>query len=140
MSLMEAPLGQGEWILLVEDDPSVRAVASRVLRYSGYYVFEAETVSEALDIFRREGGEFQLILSDLMLPDGRGLDLLEAFRRGAPNLPMLLSTGSQCDDEFRQEVRNKGFHFLPKPYRMPDLLRTVRTAIDAAPVAALLST
>ncbi len=121
--------GQGERILVVEDEGAVRELAVKVLRQSGYEVLEAGTVAEALSVFEEQEGHFDLIFSDVILPDHTGIRLAEMLLEMKPDLPFLLSSGHADDRSRYATIRGKGLAFLRKPYSLPDLLRTVRQIV-----------
>jgi len=122
--------GNGERILLVEDERDVRAFASRALSRSNYVVLEAGRMAEALAIFAREKGEFDLVFSDVVLPDGSGLHLVDELLSRKPTLKVLLSSGYTDDKSRWAIIREKGFPFLQKPYSLIDLLRVVQAVIQ----------
>ena len=123
--------GGGERILVVEDEDTVRDFAVRALKRSGYVVFAAANVSEALRVFNEQNREFDLVFSDVVLPDGSGVQLIQEIMDEKPDLPILLSSG-HADDKSRWEtIRDRGLPFIPKPYSLPELLRTVRETIRA---------
>lgn len=121
-----APAGEGERILLVEDEDVVREFAVRALRERGYSVHEARTAEEALDTFRRAGGDFNLIFSDVVLPGKSGVQLVDELLANTPEMPVLLSSGYADRKSQWPAIQDRGFKFLQKPYSMNDLLRTVR--------------
>ena len=121
--------GGGQRILLVEDEAVVREFASRALRQSGYTVFEAKAADEALELFEKERGRFELIFSDVVLPDKSGLRLVDDLLERAPDLRILLSSGYTDQKSQWPAIQEKGFRFLQKPYTLPDLLSTIREMI-----------
>jgi CheY-like chemotaxis protein len=135
--LKERPLlhglgGKGERILLVEDEESVREFVAGVLTNNGYVVFGAASVEEALSVFEREGGNFHLIFSDVVLPDKNGLELVDHLLHLKPELHVLLSSGYTDDKSQWPAIHERGFMFLQKPYAVVDLLRMVREALELA--------
>src|SRR5438270_238813 len=82
-----------ETILLVEDEDSVREVASRILRRHGYTVIEASNGSEALREFGERGREFDLIITDIVMPEMGGLELAQRVREWAPAARILFTSG-----------------------------------------------
>ena len=123
--------GGGERILVVEDEQAVRDFAAKVLRKSGYVVFEAGTVTDALGVLEAEGGRFDLVFSDVVLPDESGVDLAERLAMTDPSLPVLLSSGHTDERSQWRAIRDRGIPFLEKPYSLPDLLRAVRKNMHA---------
>ena len=122
--------GNGERILLVEDEEGVRGFALEVLRGSGYSVAEASNVQEALEIFEREKGDFHLILSDVVLPDKSGLYLVDRLLSYKPDLRVLLSSGYTDQKSRWQLIQERDFRFLQKPYALADLLQAVKEVME----------
>ncbi|MDZ7261146.1 MAG: PAS domain S-box protein, partial [candidate division KSB1 bacterium] len=122
--------GRGERILLVEDEPVVREFTTRVLNENGYQVFEATSAQKAWDIFQQEKENFDLVFSDVVLPDKNGLQLVEQLLSRNPRLRVLLSSGYTDHKSQWPLIRERGFHFLQKPYLLTELLRAVREVID----------
>lgn len=121
--------GEGERILLVEDDKGVRFIAARTLRESGYVVFEAETARAARDIFERDDGDFKLILSDVVLPDQTGIDLVDELTSRNPDIPIMLCSGYLDDKSHISRINESGYSFLQKPYLPGELLEAVRQVL-----------
>ncbi len=121
--------GCGERILVVEDEPGVRELARRVLDQNGYVVFEAASATEALAIFEREGGNFHLVFSDVVLPDKTGLQLVDQLLARKPEQRVLLASGYTERKAQLSVIRERGLRFLPKPYTPDDLLQAVEEAM-----------
>ncbi|MGE0813548.1 MAG: ATP-binding protein [Vicinamibacterales bacterium] len=83
----------GASILLVEDDPEVRGLFTRFLESAGYTVHEAADGGLALDAFERHGGAFDLVISDVLMPNISGLALMRAIRLRRPDVKVLLVSG-----------------------------------------------
>lgn len=124
------PMGNGEGILLAEDDPAARTSTARILREGGYLVFEAAGVAEALDVFEREAPAIDLLLSDMVLPDGTGLQLVDQLLLRDEELRVLVSSGYADSRSQWGVVSERALPFVRKPYTLPELLRAVREAID----------
>ncbi len=114
---------QGEKILLVEDDPEVLSLTKKVLKRNGYLVYPCKTVSEALGIFEQENGNFDLVLCDVILPDGKGPDLVMRLKEIRPLMGALL-VGSYADGQV-DLLEPKEIPFMSKPYTFEDLLKQV---------------
>ncbi len=121
----KATRGAGQRILLVEDEEAVRELASRALTENGYTVFEAGAYEEALELFEREGGDFDLVFSDVVLPDKSGIRLIDDLLSRRPDLQVLVSSGYTDQKSQWPVIQEKGFRFLQKPYSLVDLLGTV---------------
>jgi signal transduction histidine kinase/CheY-like chemotaxis protein len=127
--VMKKLKGKGEKILVIEDEQNVRNFTERALNKAGYYVFLCETLEEARNVFKQENGKFHLVFSDVVLPDGNGINLVDEFIRQKPDLRILLSSG-YADKKSRWDIiRKRGFRFLQKPYALADLLQTIREII-----------
>jgi two-component system cell cycle sensor histidine kinase/response regulator CckA len=121
--------GSGERILLVEDEEFVREFAVTTLAEQGYEVVEAESAEQALELFRREEGKFELLFTDVVLPGRTGVQLAEELVSLKPDLAVLLTSAYIDEKAGWHIIRDKGFPFLKKPYRMALLLSTIRTVL-----------
>jgi CheY-like chemotaxis protein len=112
---------QGSRVLLAEDNEEVAAVVTTMLAELGCRVTHAVRAEAALDAFS-EGGTFDLVLSDIVMPGSmNGLDLARELRRRAPDLPVVLMTGySDASAEAADE-----FPLFRKPFAMSDLVRMI---------------
>jgi PAS domain S-box-containing protein len=119
----------GERILLVEDEEGVREFIFRILAKNGYQVFKAETAGEALDIFNREKGNFDLIFSDIVLPDKNGVQMMLEFLSMKPGLNVIFSSGYADEKSQWPVIQEKGFKFIQKPYTTQELLRMIKETI-----------
>ncbi len=122
--------GNGERILIVEDEKHVRELAHKILYKYGYHVFLSETLTEARCVFRRERGNFNLIFSDVVLPDGNGIELVDELLCNDPKLRILLSSGYTDHKSQWPLIQERGFQFLEKPYTLYALLGAVQQAIQ----------
>jgi len=121
--------GNGEKILLVEDEEMVRKYTANVLRQNGYHVFEASNSKEALEVFKAHRGEFDVILSDVVLPDINGLELVKELEKLSKNLKVVFVSG-YSDERSRWElIVRRGYKFLQKPFHLRELLRAIKTLI-----------
>ena len=126
----EARKGRGEWILVVEDEGGVRELAESVLAENGYVVSVASSVKEAIRIFIKERKDFALVFSDIVLPDGNGVELVERLVSAKPELRVLLASGYAEEIANWEALKVKRYHFLQKPYAVSELLRVIRELLD----------
>ncbi|HKT60845.1 MAG TPA: ATP-binding protein [Gemmatimonadales bacterium] len=119
-----------ETILIVEDEPAVRRMASRALRSQGYAVMEAANGAEALDVLARAAGPVDLVLSDLVMPVLNGRELSERLAVERPEIRVLFMSGYTDDDIMRRGLLQPGAPFLQKPFMAADLSRKVREILD----------
>ena len=117
--------GDGKRILLVEDEDRVREFVTNGLNRNGYMVFTAADAKEAETVFKEEHGNFDVLLTDVVLPGKNGLELADQFLSENPELPIILSSG-YTDSKVRWPViQERGYRFLEKPYDLNGLLRIV---------------
>ncbi|MBN1781906.1 response regulator [bacterium] len=130
MERVEHHQGHGRRILLIEDEDNVREFTYRALSQQGYNIITAGTADEAKRVFYRESGAFDLILSDVVLPDENGVDLVLNLTSDYPNVPVLLCSGHTDSKAQWLRIKKHGFPFLKKPFALNDLLKGVHHAVD----------
>jgi CheY-like chemotaxis protein len=119
----------GKTILLVDDEDMIWDVISAMLQELGYQVLLAENGQEAVEIYRRNPGQIDLVLLDMIMPTMSGAEAFFLLKTIDPGVKVLLSSGYVSEDEI-QEVLNAGaVGFLRKPYRMADLARKIRNIL-----------
>jgi PAS domain S-box-containing protein len=124
------PEGRKETILIVEDDPDVRAVAARHLGDMGYHLLEAAGSADALALVASEE-PIHLLFTDVVLPGGMsGRELAEEARRRRPDLRVLLTSGYTPDTIANRGHLDEGVDLLDKPYKRADLARKIRQALE----------
>ena len=122
-----------ETILLVEDEPGVRAMARMVLEECGYAVVDAGTAEEALLVARAYAGIIELLVTDLVLPGQSGRQLFEQLVLERPQTRVLYMSGYTDDVVVRHGVMTAELSFLPKPFTPLLLAQTVREVLDKPP-------
>jgi CheY-like chemotaxis protein len=129
-----SPLVRGgkETILVAEDEPSLRYLASTVLERLGYTVILAEDGLEAVNLFRANQSRIDLVILDLVMPRFSGRDALELMRSIRPDLRALFVTGYNDTDAHVPDVDTliSGANLLQKPYRVDMLGLRVREMLD----------
>ena len=125
-------------VLLVEDEEMVRSVARRVLEQHHIKVVEAENASKALTIFHERPTEFDVVVSDVVMPGMNGPALIELLLLLRPDLKVLYMSGYANDALVNHDVVERGFVFLQKPFSPLELVRKVRelAALAASEAAA----
>lgn len=122
--------GHGEKILLVEDDHDLMSLTRDLLADNNYTVHPCRCASDAESVFK-EKGSFNLLISDLVLPDGRGSDLARLLRQSSPSLAVILVSGYTDDRADLERIKESGLCFQPKPYTAGTLLRKVREVLTS---------
>jgi two-component system, cell cycle sensor histidine kinase and response regulator CckA len=111
----------GKTILLVEDEDALRALAIRILESSGYTVLAAGLPSEAIELATHHGDGFDLLLTDLVMPEMSGAKLAAQLRNARPDLRVIYTSGYVArPDELPEDAA-----FISKPYTRTDLLAAV---------------
>lgn len=121
--------GHGEKILLVEDEEAIRGLALKVLEKNAYKVVGAGNAHEAMALYHEDGGDFQLVFSDVVLPGDDGISLVERILSENPGIGVLL-TSSYSEESDWEKIHKQGYSFLQKPYSSHDLLKAIRRQID----------
>lgn len=121
-----ARLPEDKVILLVEDEPAVRAVVARLLQARGYVVKAAGCGVEALELADTMAGPPALLISDVVMPDMRGPVLVEQLRKRWPGLPALLVSGYSGELTAAGAVEESRCAFLQKPFTGDALAEKVR--------------
>ena len=112
-------------VLVVDDEQQVRRLAEVILQAEGYQVYTAANAAEALALANHLQCGLNLLLTDMIMPETDGHDLILAIRRVCPYTDTLLMSGALLPGDAR--VRNYGI--LPKPFTMNQLLNTVKEAL-----------
>jgi CheY-like chemotaxis protein len=126
-----APARGSETILVIEDDPRVRAVTVRALRAAGHRVLVAGNGAEALGIAEGSPGGLHLVVTDVVMPGMSGRAVVDALRSRRPGLPALFVSGYPQEVIARRGVLDTGIEFLAKPFTPASLVARVRAILDA---------
>jgi len=117
-------------VLLVEDEEAVRSFAVRALESRGYTVLEATTGVEALEVMDKHGGEVDLVVSDVVMPEMDGPTLLQHLRKRKSDVKIIFVSG-YAEDAFKKNLEGEEeFGFLPKPFSLKQLAETVKQTLE----------
>jgi PAS domain S-box-containing protein len=126
-----APNGGHETVLVVEDESSVRTLASRCLKQAGYKVLEAGSGVQALIVWGQHKDHIDLLLTDMVMPEGMtGRELAQRCQADKPTLKVIYSSGYSVEAISGEFKLADGINFLPKPYAPSRLLKVVRDCLD----------
>ena len=119
-------VADGQRVLVVDDEPAIRELVELALRYEGYTVTKAATAKEAQALLT--GVRPSIVVLDIMLPDGNGLELAERLRRQADPVPILFLTAR---DAIADRVRGLkvGDDYLIKPFAVDELIARVEAVL-----------
>jgi two-component system nitrogen regulation response regulator GlnG len=121
-------------ILVADDDRSIRTVLGQALTRSGYQV---RTTGTASTLWRWvEDGEGDLVITDVVMPDENGLDLVPRIRRVRPDLRVVVMSAQSTLNTAVKATQRGAFEYLPKPFDLNELLAVVGRALAAAPAPA----
>ncbi len=124
----EAPVGQGEWVLVVEDEAAARQGLLRILTMLGYRTVAVGTAEEALALPSEPA--FDLLLTDLVLPGMQGGELMQRLTERWTALEAIVMSGYTDDEAIRERIGRGTVRFLQKPFGVTTLAREVRQALD----------
>ena len=124
------PLGK-ETILVVEDDHVLRDVVAGVLDRAGYQVLQAATGQHAIDAWTKQGAGVDLLLTDLIMPEGlTGIELSQRLRRERPDLKVVIMSGHNLDHGLETMPAQEDILYLQKPFAATTLANTIRRCLD----------
>jgi CheY-like chemotaxis protein len=115
-------------ILVIDDEQIVHESVSRILEDEGYVVDAAYRVDQALEKLSKGG--YDLVLTDLMMPDRSGMDAVEAVARDHPDTGVVMFTGYATVDSAVQSMKLGAFDYLPKPFTPDELVEVIGNALD----------
>jgi two-component system cell cycle sensor histidine kinase/response regulator CckA len=124
--------GGSETVLVVEDEPLVRALVVRALRSHGYRCLEARDASEALRMLEHGGARVDLVITDVVMPGMSGGGLGDRLALIRPDLPVLYTSAYVDEDVIGRGLLEQGRPFLQKPCTPRELARKVREVLDGA--------
>jgi len=116
-------------LLIVDDEPSIRRTLKELMTMQKYDVVEAENGAEGLR--KIEAESFDLVLSDMMMPEMNGMELLKAAKSRWPDIPFVMLTANATIELAVEAIKEGAYDFVPKPPNLQRFLVTVRNALDA---------
>ena len=128
-----APARGTEAILVVDDDASLRALVSEILRLHGYTVIEASNGETALTMLENNGSVIDAVVTDVVMPNVNGRELVRRATKARPNLPMLLMSGYVGDNaEALGSLLSPRVAFIQKPFNQDALLEKLRDILSGS--------
>ena len=119
-----------ETILLIEDEESVRTLASRVLTEQGYLVLEASNGKEGLHVAEQAGNDIDLVLTDMIMPEMGGLEAAARISKILPDTRIMYMSGYSEADKLQRGISELPQPFLQKPFSAESLSVSVRRTLD----------
>ncbi len=125
------PMGNGEVILVIDDEASIREITKETLESHNYSVLTAGDGAEAISLYVRHRNDVKLVLTDMMMPYMDGVATIRAFRKIDPRLKILAASGLSQGMKSVEDLGLTIEGFLPKPYTAGMLLNLIRSVLDA---------
>jgi len=123
--------GNGEMILVVDDEPVFRISTCAVLKRMGYRTMEARDGRHSIDMFEQHRDEINLIFMDIMMPGMNGIQAFRRIRKIAPDIPVIFITAYDFTQPLEPEIYEEGCALINKPFRISSLSRAIREALTA---------
>jgi CheY-like chemotaxis protein len=125
----ESLRGNGEVVLVVDDEPPILRLTKEILEKRNYRVLIANDASEALAIFNKQKDSIDAVLTDILMPYMDGIELIRSLKRVRPEVRVIASTG-EGEEAHHREFQELGIiNFLTKPYDAEKLLTAVRDTL-----------
>ena len=125
----DSPIAKSRRILFVDDDPEIVDVAKQILSRAGFQVLSSQNGKQALAVFDRQ--PVDLVITDLVMPELDGLELIKELRRRSPALPIVAISGDFGGRFLRVAMHLGAQGSLLKPFSREELLQAVRTVLGA---------
>lgn len=118
-------------VLIADDDRSIRTVLTQALTRAGCKVHATGSLAQLQRWV--EEGRGELVVTDVMMPDGNGLDVIPGIRRMRPDLPVIVISAQNTIVTAIRATEAEAFDYLPKPFDLPDLMARIRTGLARRP-------
>jgi PAS domain S-box-containing protein len=122
--------GEGETILVVEDDWVTLAALRDLLETQNYNVLMSQNGIEALEIFEQSSDSIDLVVCDVVMPEMGGVALYNALREQYPHVKMLFITGHPLQEENQALLEKGSVHWMQKPFSVPDFSQVVQELLE----------
>jgi CheY-like chemotaxis protein len=115
-------------ILLVEDDPAVRRVTTRLLEYLKCSVVAVAGGEDAISTIQNQNNSFDLVMTDYSMPDMNGIELTMSLKKLLPDMPVILCTGVDSGADNKDMLESGVTEILPKPFTKNELGLSIKKA------------
>jgi len=124
------PRGNGQTILVVDDEAPIRKITQKTLSIFGYRVLTAANGKKAMSLYAKHRKKIEVVITDMGMPVMDGAAVIRALAESAPNLKIIAASGLRSKSGLTKELRAKVQYVLTKPYTAETLLKTLRAALD----------
>jgi len=121
----EAPLGSGELVLVIDDEPYIRSLVETVLTGRGYRVKQVEDGATGVGWFAQHGAQVAVVVVDLMMPGMDGATVVNAMRQIKPGQGFIVVSGLMQAEDVKRKIGGERLELLPKPFTVEALLNAV---------------
>jgi PAS domain S-box-containing protein len=129
-AIVPLPLGNGETILVVDDEEAIRQLTSQTLETYGYRTLAASNGAEALAVLAEHPNEIDLVLTDMMMPVMDGAALAAELAQSHPGLPIIATSGLNANGGVARASGVGVRHFLSKPFTTETLVQTIAAGLN----------
>jgi PAS domain S-box-containing protein len=129
----ELPRGEGELVLVVDDEVSIRDITQQTLERFGYQVILASDGAEAVSLYNAQRDRIALVITDMMMPVMDGAATIHALTKINPDIRIIAASGINANGVVAKAASLGVKHFLPKPYTASTLLKTLRKVLLDTP-------
>jgi CheY-like chemotaxis protein len=133
----EVPRGNGELVLLIDDEEPVRHITGQTLESFGYRVLPAADGVEASSLYASHKEKISVVLTDMMMPVMDGPATIQVLLRMDPNVRIIAASGLSVKDMVLKATSAGVKNFIPKPYTAETLLRMIHTVLNMQPAISL---
>ena len=119
----EIPLGDGEWILVADDEAAIREITTISLEKRNYKALTASDGIEAIALYAQHKDKIKAAIIDMMMPNMDGATTISALKKMNSQLPIIAVSGLATNEQVPSHKTSKQAIFLPKPYTAPELLQ-----------------
>lgn len=126
--LTSSDISGEETLLIVEDEPFLRTLLSKMLRTKGYSIIEASDGKEALEIFEQQKNSIDLVLTDTGMPNIDGYELIKKLRQEKENVKVIVMTG-YMDSEQAEKLAKEQVDIVSKPFDIAEISATIRNVL-----------
>jgi DNA-binding NtrC family response regulator len=124
---MEMPTGNGEWILLVDDETSILDITRNSLENHNYQIITASDGEKAIELYRQNQDKIKTAIVDMMMPNLDGINTIHKLQNINPRLGIIAISGLVTSEYLNIQNQWKNITFLPKPFTVQELLKTLDT-------------
>lgn len=118
-------------ILLVEDEEMILRMTATMLTRVGFTVLQAASPADAVELVRRQGHDVELVITDVVMPEMNGKDLMQIIRKTYPDMQCLFMSGYPADVIAHHGILEKGVHFIQKPFTRAVLVEKIQSIMKS---------